>query len=314
MFHFSDEQTGQILYAQELVDAVWPLSEEEMAARITADETWQADPVLETYSVLFNWNRLEEDGIRRALSLAIDRDATAALAGITGKPAAGLVPPGVPEGEQDFRTSGGDLIDKTSEGYADRCTQAVRLMQEAGYDRGSDLGTLEYLYADEGANGAVAEALCRMWRSVLGLNITPRGVTKAELMTALRSGSYTLAGMAVSAVCNDAECFLMDWTSGNSDNLLHYENSAFDTLMSIIAKAEEGSARMGCLHDAEDLLLEIDCALAPLYTAGTAWDLRETYMGGFRDPGAGSISAESICGPSPYSRLRKLFLKIRRRL
>lgn len=61
-------------------------------------------------------------------------------------------------------------------------------MQEAGYDRGSDLGTLEYLYADEGTNGAVAEALCRMWRSVLGLNITPRGVTKAELMTALRSG------------------------------------------------------------------------------------------------------------------------------
>lgn len=284
VFYFSDEQTGQILYAQELVDAVWPLSEEEMAARITADETWQADPVLETYSVLFNWSRLEEDGIRRALSLAIDRDAIAALAGVTGKPAAGLVPPGVPEGEQDFRTSGGDLIDMTSEGYADRCTQAVRLMQEAGYDRGSDLGTLEYLYADEGTNGAVAEALCRMWRSVLGLNITPRGVTKAELMTALRSGSYTLAGMAVSAVCNDAECFLMDWTSGNSDNLLHYENSAFDTLMSIIAKAEEGSARMGCLHDAEDLLLEIDCALAPLYTAGTAWDLRETYMGGFRDP------------------------------
>ena len=30
--------------------------------------------------------------------------------------------------------------------------------------------------------------------------------------------------------------------------------------------------------------MEIDCALAPLYTAGTAWDLRETYMGGFRDP------------------------------
>lgn len=100
MFHFSDEQTGQILYAQELVDAVWPLSEEEMAARITADETWQADPVLETYSVLFNWSRLEEDGIRRALSLAIDRDAIAALAGVTGKPAAGLVPPGVRRGSR----------------------------------------------------------------------------------------------------------------------------------------------------------------------------------------------------------------------
>lgn len=31
--------------------------------------------------------------------------------------------------------------------------------------------------------------------------------------------------------------FLMDWTTGNRDNFLHYENSAYDTLMSIIAGA-----------------------------------------------------------------------------
>ncbi len=79
----------------------------------------------------------------------------------------------------------------------------------------------------------------------------------------MRSGNYTLAGMSVSAVCSDAECFLMDWTNGNRDNFLHYEYSAYDTLMSIIAGAEDGSARMGCLHDAEDLLLEIDCAHIP---------------------------------------------------
>ena len=123
-----------------------------------------------------------------------------------------------------------------------------------------------------------------MWGHYLGVNVTPRAVTSAELASAMRSGNYTLAGMSVSAVCSDAECFLMDWTTGNRDNFLHYENSAYDTLMSIIAGAEDGSARMGCLHDAEDLLLEIDCAISPLYTVGTAWKLRDTYLGAIRDP------------------------------
>lgn len=83
-------------------------------------------------------------------------------------------------------------------------------------------------------------------------------MVKTELATAMRSGDYTLAGMALDTVCNDAEWFLEDWTSDSQDNFLHYENSAYDTLMSIISVAQDNSARMGCLHDAEDLLLEID--------------------------------------------------------
>ena len=64
--------------------------------------------------------------------------------------------------------------------------------------------------------------------------------------------------------------------------------------MSIIASAADGSARMGCLHDAEDLLVQIDCAIAPLYTVGTAWELRDTYLGGFRDP-RGWFDFSKVC-------------------
>ena len=289
-FRFGDTQTAEVLYDQGVVDAVWPLTEDEMAEQMEADETWQAEPVLETYSVMFNCSRLEDESIRKALSLVIDREQLTAMAGITAQPAEGLVPPGVPEdnADLDFRACGGSLLDNDPESYADRCQDAVDLMQNAGYDRGSDLsaelGALEYLYVDQGSNKTVAMALCGMWGHYLGVNVTPRAVTPAELASAMRSGNYTLAGMSVSAVCSDAECFLMDWTTGNRDNFLHYENSAYDTLMSIIAGAEDGSARMGCLHDAEDLLLEIDCAISPLYTVGTAWKLRDTYLGAIRDP------------------------------
>ncbi|MFW2551475.1 hypothetical protein ACN2AP_29980, partial [Klebsiella pneumoniae] len=87
------------------------------------------------------------------------------------------------------------------------------------------------------------------------IQVTPRGVTERELWGALRTGEYTLAGANLEAAGNDAECFLMDWTSDSQDNVVGYENSAYDTLMAIIASAADGTARMGCLHDAEELLL-----------------------------------------------------------
>lgn len=75
----------------------------------------------------------------------------------------------------------------------------------------------------------------------------------------------------------------MQWTSDSHDNLVHYRNSAYDTLMNIIATASSEMARMGCLHDAEALLLDDD-VVVPLYTEGTSWMLREGYTGLCRDP------------------------------
>ena len=61
-----------------------------------------------------------------------------------------------------------------------------------------------------------------------------------------------------------------------------YANSAYDTLLSVIAGAEDETARLGCLHDAEVLLLEKG-AVAPLYTTVTAWTLRDSLTGLVRD-------------------------------
>ena len=142
---------------------------------------------------------------------------------------------------------------------------------------------MEFLYLKNDVNDAVVQALCQQWLEVLGVQVVPKGLTERGLMTALRAGEYTLAGRTLTASANDAECFLMSWTSESRENLVRYESSAYDTLMKIVAGAADGTARMGCLHDAEALLL-MDHAMAPLYTKGTAWELRETLSGAFRDP------------------------------
>lgn len=171
----------------------------------------------------------------------IDREQLHRMAGLRHSPPRDWCPPVCRRTTQIWISApaAGSLLDNDPESYADRCQDAVDLMQNADMSRGSDLsaelGALEYLYVDQGSNKTVAMALCGMWGHYLGVNVTPRAVTPAELASAMRSGNYTLAGMSVSAVCSDAECFLMDWTTGNRDNFLHYENSAYDTLMSIIA-------------------------------------------------------------------------------
>lgn len=280
----ADASEAWTLYDNKTVDAVWPLPEERLE-ELAAQENWTAIPTLSTYSAVFNCREgvFEDPTVREAMQLAIDRNALAEAAGVTSRAAEGLVPPGVPENEEgDFRTIGGALLDNDPELYGERCAQARELLSTAGYDSGSDLGELEYLYADKDRNRQTAELLCQQWRDVLGIRITPRGLTEQALSAALQSGAYTVAGTLLTADGNDAECFLTAWTSHGSDNVAGYENSAYDTLMAIIAKAADGTARMGCLHDAEDLLID-DYVLAPLHTVGTAWELRDTLTGAFRD-------------------------------
>lgn len=284
-FRFVDsaEEAWELYEARE-VDAVWPLTEERLSL-LARDESWSAIPELGTYSVVYQ----EAEGvfadplIRQAFALAIDRAALLDAADGTAVAAEGLIPPGVPENEEgDFRTVGGALLETDPERIAENQEQAKEILSQAGYSSGRELGELEYLYVSGGHNAAVAKALCDQWSRVLGVRMTTRGVTVQELWSALRSGSYTLAGVDLEAPGNDAECFLMQWTSDAQNNVAGYENSAYDTLMAIIASAPDGTARMGCLHDAEALLLE-DYAISPLYTRGTAWELREDLTGAVRD-------------------------------
>lgn len=280
-FYFADTaEEASELYRNETVDLVWPLTDEEIERQA------EVTPLTElgTYTVLFNCNQavFADQQVRQAMVMAIDRNGAAEAAGITARPAEGLVPPGVPgEDGADFRTDA-VLLDNDPEAYAERCAQARQVLEQAGYDSGSYLGQLEYLYVDTPENAAVAQELARQWSEALRVNVTPVAVSGTELRAALRSGDYTLAGLNLKAVGNDAECFLKQWTSDQGSNVVGYANSAYDTLLSIIAKADDGTARMGCLHDAEVLLLD-DAALAPLYTRHTGWALRDTLTGACRD-------------------------------
>lgn len=268
------------LYDAGEVDFTYALPQEQLETQVSEGQS--LTPELSTYTVLFNGQQqpFDDPSVRRALTLAVDRQAIAALAGSTAQAAEGLVPYGVPgDGEQDFRTAGGDLLSSAAEDYESNCTEAKKMLTESTYDSHY---ALEYLYVDEGPAAEIASALTAQWQSVLGVHVRTRAVTKNELSAALSSGDYYLAGSPMSPLINDAEGFLSPFVGKSSQNTMHYDNGAYDTLLNIIDSASDPAARLACLHDAEVLLLE-DAAVCPLYTTGTGWKLREGWSGLCRD-------------------------------
>lgn len=272
------------LYEAGTVDVVCALPQEQLDKQLSQGQALA--PVLSVQTVLFNGQRppLDDPSIRRALTLTVDRQAVAALAGGAASAAKGLVPHGVPGSkEEDFRTEGGDLLRTEEENREDNLAQARALLLGSGYEADPDNGSvLEYLYVDEGPAAAIAAALSEQWRAALGIFIRPRSVTREELSAALNSGEFSLAGVRMSAQVNDAEAFLAPFSGKSAQNAARYSNGAYDTLLKIIDSASDPAARIGCLHDAEVLLLE-DAAVCPLYTTGTAWKLREGWAGLCRD-------------------------------
>lgn len=288
VFFADSPESAWALYDGETVDLAYALPQEQVDAQIAHGQS--LTPVLTTHTVLFNGAQypLDDPSFRKALTLAVDRQAVAALAGSFASAATGLVPYGVPgSAEEDFRTEGGDLLNSSEEDYAGNCEKAKQLLSGSGYDSGASSyvrnSALDYLYVDEGPAAAIATALAEQWRSVLGLRIQPRAVTRAELSDALRTGEYALADVDMSASVNDAEAFLAPFSSKSSLNTARYSSGAYDTLLKIIDSASDPAARIACLHDAEVLLLE-DAAVSPLYTTGTLWKLREGWSGLCRDP------------------------------
>ncbi|MCI2057636.1 MAG: peptide ABC transporter substrate-binding protein [Oscillibacter sp.] len=273
------------LYEDKEVDFVSPLPQKELA-RLAEDKNWTPVSELNTCAVLFNTAQdpFSDPLVREAFSLTVNRTSLSELAGAAARPADGLVPSGVPEsGEKDFRTSGGSLIDCDPEHEQENREEAQSLLDRAGYDRNHGLPALECLYVGgDSVRRETAEALAEMWSEALDVQVKPVAMTEEKFRGALESGTYALAVADITGCANDAESFLAPWVSDSTRNVTGYRNSAYDTLLSVIDSAGDETARLGCLHDAESLLLE-DCPLTPLYFTGTACKLRNGLTGVRRD-------------------------------
>ena len=244
---------------------------------------------LGTSSGCFNNQKAPFDdvNVRRAFSLAIDRNYIVQQVTQSGEvPAGGWVPSNVVDAQgtdgDDFRTVGGDYIDVND--YEANCELARQLLAEAGYPNGEGFPEVTYLYNTDERHGAIAEALQSMWKEVLGVQVRLDNQDWNVFLETRSKGDYSMCRNGWIADYNDPVSFLDMFMTDNGNNDAHYANSEYDAIMTEVLSDSDAEGRMALMHQAEDLLMEQDCAIAPLYYYSNPYMISDNVHGMYYSP------------------------------
>ena len=195
----------------------------------------------------------DDERVRRAFALAIDRDRLVALAeGASASPAGSLVPPAIwPEGF-------------SPESDHDR-EEARGLLDEAGYADRSDLGTIVVSGAGLGVGPAVA-----VWREELGVDIEIETMEFPAYLDVLDSqppGIFTVNWIADYPSPHAIYGLLLE--PGASSNYGDWRDEEFARLLEEAARAPEDEE--GAAYDAVDAYVAEQAPVIPWAYGETWW-------------------------------------------
>lgn len=229
------------------------------ALRADMPDEVRLTPSLLTYYLTLNTQnpKFADNRVRRALSLAVDREVlTAKVLRAGEQPAYSFVPPSVAvyrPARMDFADTAPDI----------RLAEARRLLAEAGYTPDAPL-TVTYSHSSNLDLRRIAVIIAGMWKRV-GVETRLHNTEGKVHFSNLRQGEYEAAFVGWSADFNDASSFLYVLQSDSvNSNYSRYNNPAYDALMTRAAAMENASARAELLRQAEEIAMR-DLPIIPLY-------------------------------------------------
>ena len=216
-------------------------------------------PGIALYYLAFDLSEppLNDLAIRRALSMAIDREQLVEILGRGEQAAYGLVPPGV-NGHVPASYAW------RGESKAEREQQARDAYAAAGFHGGSAL-TVRLTYDAGDVHEKVALAVRSMWQDVLGVDVSLQRLEwKLFLDTRNDRSAWQVMRFAWVGDFDDASTFTDLFVSGGAQNLPGYANRRYDDLLKQASVSIDGSARQQLMTEAERVLIE-DYPFVPLY-------------------------------------------------
>ena len=223
---------------------------------------------LGTYYISFNTKKAPMDNplVRKALTLAIDRDFIVKNIGKSGQePAGAFVSTGLTDSDpsKEFREVGGDYYDPTAGANEANLAEAKKLLADAGYPDGKGLPNMEYLYNEGTAHEAIGEALQDMWKKI-GVNVSLVSQEWGTFLNTRKNGEYFIARNGWLCDYNDPISMLDMWVTGGGNNDAQWSNAKYDDLISKIKTSTDPAERFKMMHEAEDIIFE-DSMLCPIY-------------------------------------------------
>ena len=251
-------------------------------------DEFNVDPILGTYYLSMNLNKapFNNKNVRKALSLAIDRDyvANTVMQG-TYTPAYNYVGTGVDDVdpgkflENSKAANGGKTY--ISEDHKANLEEAKKALAEAGYPEGKGFPTITYSTNDTGYHKAVAEYLQQVYKD-LGITMNIDIVDWSSFTPKRRAGEYEMARNGWVMDYNDASNMIELFVSSNGNNDGKYNNPAFDKAMND-SKVADKTAHFAALHEAEKIVSE-DYGFIPVAYYNDFWLQSTSLKGTWHSP------------------------------
>ena len=242
------------------------------------------DTILGTYYLSLNDQKepFNDVNVRKALSLAIDRDyvANTIMQG-TYTPAYNLVGPGIVDESGMFYDNANGGKTYISEDYEANLEAAKQALADAGYPNGEGFPTIEYSTNDAGYHTPVAEYLQQAWGE-LGITVNINKVEWASFTPLRRAGDYDASRNGWVMDYNDPSNMLELFTTGNGNNDGKYSNAEFDAAIEA-SKVADKSVHFQKLHEAEDILMN-DYACIPVAYYNDFWLQSPSLKGTWHSP------------------------------
>ena len=240
------------------------------------------DTILGTYYVSLNLKRdaFKDAKVRKALSLAIDRDyvANTIMQG-TYSTADSIVGPGIVDENGYFHDNGNAPY--ISADYEANLAEAKKLLAEAGYPNGEGYPTIEYSCNDAGYHVPLAEYLQQAWGD-LGITLTINKMEWSSFTPARRAGEYDVARNGWVMDYNDPSNMLDLFCTSNGNNDGKYANPDFDAAIDA-SRVADSAEHFAQLHKAEDILME-DMGCLPIAYYNDYWLQSPTLKGTWHSP------------------------------
>ena len=240
------------------------------------------DTILGTYYVSLNLQRdaFQDAKVRKALSLAIDRDyvANTIMQG-TYTTADSIVGPGIVDESGYFHDNGNAPY--ISADYEANMAEAKKLLEEAGYPNGEGYPTIEYSTNDAGYHVPLAEYLQQAWGD-LGITLTINKMEWSSFTPARRAGEYDVARNGWVMDYNDPSNMLDLFCTDNGNNDGKYSNPDFDAAIDA-SRVADSAEHFAQLHKAEDILME-DTGCLPIAYYNDYWLQSPALKGTWHSP------------------------------
>lgn len=235
-------------------------------------------PKLCTYYYEFNHTKAPFDDVRvrKALSLALDRDIIVDSILKQGQKVAYQFTPEATQGMKNFEP------EWKSWDKAKRIEEAKKLLAEAGYSESNPL-KFELLYNTNEQHKTLAVAASSFWKDSLGfVEVTLNNQEWKTYLETRRTQKHEMARGGWCADYNEASTFLNTFKSDNSSNYGKYNSPAFDKLMASTLGGDVTPEQRADIYRQAEAELDKDTATIFVYQY-TAPRLVKPYVIGFSD-------------------------------